>query len=131
ISDAAAQRSGDVKAELAKISDKAKAATESVKSAMANSNETMKTQLADAVTHLEATQTNLSDSLKTSGQSFQSSVRQALADARAAVKKVGEAVAAQRPAHPVAAAAIQAGVGAAIARRVAARRSADSQNASK
>ncbi len=54
--------------------------------------------LADGVTHLEATQKHVAESLKSSGQSFQTSVQKALAEARASAQKISEAVAAKRSA---------------------------------
>ena len=50
------------------------------------------------MTHLEATQKHVAESLKSSGQSFQTSVQKALADARASAQKISEAVAAKRSA---------------------------------
>jgi len=96
ISDAAAKRGGAMKTDLEAIPQKAKAVTESVKSSMSGQNEAAKKHLADAVTHLEATQTHVAESLKSSGQAFQTSVAKALADARASVQKLSEAVAAKR-----------------------------------
>ena len=132
ISDAASKRSGDMKADLAAIPAKAKAVSDSIKSTMTTQNETVKKQLTDAAANLQATQNALTDSMKASGQAFQTSVRQALNDARAAVQKISEAVATQRSAHPAAAAAIEAGMGAAlVGRAVSSRRAAASQNTSK
>jgi gas vesicle protein len=62
-------------------------------------NEITKKHLADAVTQLEATQKHVAEGLKTSGQAFQTSVKQAVADARASAQKVSEAVAAMRSAN--------------------------------
>ena len=98
ISDAATKRGGDIKADLEGVSQKAKAATESVKGSISGQNEAAKKYLADAVTHLEAMQKHVAESLKSSGQAFQTSVTKALADARASVQKVSEAVAATRAA---------------------------------
>jgi hypothetical protein len=98
ISDAAAKRGGAVKADLEAVSQKAKAVTESVKSSITGQNDAAKKHLADAVTHLEATQKHVAESLKSSGQAFQTSVAKVLADARASVQKVSEAVAAKRSA---------------------------------
>jgi hypothetical protein len=98
ISDAAAKRGGAVKADLEAVSQKAKAVTESVKSSITGQNDAAKKHLADAVTHLEATQKHVAESLRSSGQAFQTSVAKVLADARASVQKVSEAVAAKRSA---------------------------------
>jgi len=65
---------------------------------MAVQNQAAKKQLSDAVTYLEAARKHAADGVKTSGKEFQTSVRQTIADARAAVQKVSEAVAAKRTA---------------------------------
>jgi hypothetical protein len=44
-------------------------------------------------------QKHATEAIKTSGQAFQTSIRQTLADARASVQKVSEAVAAKRSAE--------------------------------
>jgi len=98
ISDAAAKRGGVMKADLEALAQKAKAATESAKGSISTQNDAAKKHLADAVTHLEATQKHVGDSLKSSGQAFQTSIQKALADARASAQKVSEAVAAKRSA---------------------------------
>jgi hypothetical protein len=54
--------------------------------------------LDEAVTFLEATRKHAADGVKTSGKEFQTAVRQTIADARAAVQQVSEAVAATRTA---------------------------------
>jgi hypothetical protein len=96
ISDAAAKRGGAAKADLQAVPQKAKAAIDSIKSSMANQNTAAKKQLSDAVTYLDAAGKHATDGMKTSGKEFQTSVRQTIADARAAVQKVSEAVAAKR-----------------------------------
>ena len=98
ISDAAAKRGGVAKADLEALAQKAKAATESAKGSLSTQHDAAKKHLADAVTHLEATQKQITESLKSSGQAFQTSVQKALADARASAQKVSEAVAAKRSA---------------------------------
>ena len=98
ISDAAAKRGGVMKADLEALAQKAKAATESAKGSISTQNDAAKKHLADAVTHLEATQKHVGESLKSSGQAFQTSIQKALADARASAQKVSEAVAAKRSA---------------------------------
>jgi hypothetical protein len=99
ISDAAAKRGGAVKADLEAVSQKAKAITESVKGSIGAQHEAAKKHLAEAVTHLEATQKHAAEALKSSGQAFQTSIKQVLADARASVQKISEAVAARRSAE--------------------------------
>lgn len=99
ISDAAAKRGAAVKVELEAVPQKAKAVADSIRSALASQNEVSKKHLTEAVTHLEATQKHAAESLKSSGQAFQTAVRQAMTDARAAAQKVSEAVAATRSAE--------------------------------
>ena len=70
-----------------------KAVTNSAKASISAQN-----GAAEAVTELEATQKHVAEGLKTSGQAFETSVRKAVADARAAVQKVSEAIAAKRSA---------------------------------
>ena len=99
ISDAAAKRGGDIKADLSAIPQKAKAAADSLKSSMGAQNTAAKKHLADAITHLEATQKHAAESLKTSGAAMQAAVKGALSEARAAAQKASEAVAATRAAQ--------------------------------
>jgi len=96
ISDAASKRGGAVKADIEIIPMKAKAVADSLKGSLGTQNQAAKKSLTEAVTYLEATGKQAAASVKTSGQAFQTSVRQALADARAAAQKVSEAVAATR-----------------------------------
>jgi len=99
ISDAAAKSGGAVKADLEAISQKAKAAVESVKASVGAQQEATKKHLTEAVTYLEAAQKHAAEGLKSSGQVFQTSIRQTLADARASVQKISEAIAAKRSAQ--------------------------------
>jgi hypothetical protein len=99
ISDAAAKRGGAIKADLEAVGQKAKSVTASVKATIGAQNEATKKRLQEAVADLEAMQKHTADALKNSGQAFQASVRQTLADARASVQKVSEAVAAKRSAE--------------------------------
>jgi len=99
LSDAAAKRGGAVKADLEAVGQKAKSVTESVKATMGVQNEATKKYLKEAITDLEAMQKHATEAIKTSGQAFQTSIRQTLADARASVQKVSEAVAAKRSAE--------------------------------
>jgi len=96
ISDAAAKRGGAAKADLEAVPMKAKAAIDSIKSSVATQNAAAKQHLTDAVAFLEATRTHATEGVKTSGKEFQTAVRQTIADARAAVQQVSEAVAAKR-----------------------------------
>lgn len=98
ISDAAAKRGGATKADLEAFAQKAKAVTESVKGSIGKQQEAAKKGLTEALTHLEATQKDIAEGMKTSGEAFQTSIRHALADAHASVQKVSEAVAARRSA---------------------------------
>lgn len=99
ISDAMAKRGGATKPELETISQKAKAAVESIKASMSAQHDASKKHLMDAVTDLEAAQKHAADSLKSSGQIFETKIRQTLVDARAGVDKISEAIAAKRSAQ--------------------------------
>ena len=99
ISDAAAKRGGAAKSDLEAVPQMAKAAIESIKGSVAAQNGAAKNQLAEAVTYLQATSQHAADGVKSSGKEFQTAVRQTIADARAAVQKVSEAVAAKRTAE--------------------------------
>jgi hypothetical protein len=99
LSDAATKQGGIAKAELEAIPQMAQAAAGSLKTSMGSQNDAVKKQLAQAVTHLEDTQKHAAAGMKTSGQALMTSVKQALASARAASQKVSEAVAATRSAE--------------------------------
>ena len=99
ISDAAAKRGATIRGELESAAGKAKALTASVK-AINGQNEAAKKYLAEAVRNLEATQKHAAEAIKSSGQALQSTMQQTMTDARAAVQKVSEAVAATRSAKP-------------------------------
>ena len=96
LSDAAAKRGGAVKADLEAVGQKAKAVTESVKATISVQNEATKKHLKVALTDFEMLQKHTAEALKNSGQAFQASIRQTLADARASAQSVSEAVAAKR-----------------------------------
>jgi hypothetical protein len=98
ISDAMAKRDGATKADLEAFAQKAKAAAESAKGSLGTQHDAAKKHLSEAVTYLEATQKHVAESLKSSGQAFQTSVQKVLADVRASAQKVSEAVAAKRSA---------------------------------
>ena len=98
ISDAMTKRGGATKADLEAFGQKLKATTDSAKATLNNQNAAVKKHMSDAVSQLETTQKHVNDGLKASGKNLQTSVRQALADARASVQKISEAVAAQRSA---------------------------------
>ena len=99
ISDAAAKSGGAAKADLEAVPQKAKAAIDSIRGSMSTQNAAAKKHLADATTYLEATRKHAADGMKSTGKEFQTAVRQTVADARAAVQQVSEAVAAKRAAE--------------------------------
>ena len=98
ISDAAAKRAGATKADLEALGQKAKAVTESAKASIGSQNDAAKKHLTEAISKLEATQKHVAEGLKSSGQAFETSVRKVVADARASVQNVSEAIAAKRSA---------------------------------
>jgi hypothetical protein len=100
ISDAAAKSGKAAKADLEAIPQKAKAITESIKGSIGAHNEATKKHLTEAATYLGAVQNHAAEALKSTGKEFQTSVRKALADARASVQEISEAVAATRSTKP-------------------------------
>ncbi|HXB75874.1 MAG TPA: hypothetical protein VNX23_00460 [Bradyrhizobium sp.] len=99
ITDAAARKSGATKADLAALTEKAKSLAKSVKASIDTQQGNVAKHLTDAITHLEATQANLSDSLKATGADLDASVKKVLVEARASVQKLSEAVAEKRAAN--------------------------------
>ena len=99
ISDAASRRGGAVKTDIEAVGQTAKAVAESVKASIGVQNEVTKKYLKEAAADLDGVQKHVAEALKGSGQAFQTSIRQSLADARASVQKVSEAVAAKRAAE--------------------------------
>jgi hypothetical protein len=98
LSDAAAKRGGAIKADLEAIPLKARAIADSLKASLDAQNAATKKSLREAVTYLEATATHAADALKSSGHAAETSVQQAIADARASAQKISEGVAAKRSA---------------------------------
>jgi uncharacterized protein (DUF885 family) len=98
ISDAAAKRSGATKADIAALTEKVKTVAQSATASIQAEQGKVAKQLTDAVSHLEATQANLSQSAKATGTAFDTSVKKVLAEARASVQKISEAVAEKRSA---------------------------------
>jgi len=99
LTDVAAKRGDAMKAEWEAIPKKAKAVTASVKGSLGEQSEATKKHLEEAIKFLETTEKHVAASLKTSGHELEASVRHAVADARAAVQKISEAVAAKRSAE--------------------------------
>jgi ElaB/YqjD/DUF883 family membrane-anchored ribosome-binding protein len=98
ISDAAAKKSGATKADIAALTEKAKAVAQSAKASLKTEQGKVAKQLTDAVSHLEATQADLAQSAKATGTAFDTGVKKVVADARASVQKISEAVAEKRSA---------------------------------
>lgn len=99
ITDAAARKSGTTKADIAALTEKAKSLAKSAKASIDTQQGNVAKHLTDAVEHLEATQANLSDSLKATGTALDTSVKKVLAEARASVQELSEAVAEKRAAN--------------------------------
>jgi hypothetical protein len=96
LSDAAAQRGGAIKADLETVPPKVKAIAASIAASLDAQSAAAKNSLGEAVTYLEATGTHVTDALKNSGAAALTSIQQAVADARASVQKISEAVAEKR-----------------------------------
>lgn len=99
ITEAVAKRSDATKTDLAALAEKTKSVTQSAKASIDTQQGNVAKHLTDAVKHLEATQANLSDSLKATGTALDTSIKKVLAEARASVQKVSEAVAEKRAAN--------------------------------
>jgi hypothetical protein len=100
LSDAAVRQAGAVTADLEAIPQEARALAVSLKKSLNSEGEAAKNCLVGAVTHLESLEKHATECLKSSGQAFETSVQQAVADARASVQKVSKALAEQRAARP-------------------------------
>jgi exonuclease VII small subunit len=101
IGDAVSKKSGASKADIAALAEKTKSVIQSAKATVDTQKGNVGKHLTDAVKHLEATQAHLSDSLKATGTALDTSVKKVLAEARASVQKVSEAVAEKRAANSV------------------------------
>ena len=99
ITEAVAKKSGTTKADITALTEKAKSVAQSAKASIDTQKGNVAKHLTDAVKHLEAIQANLNDSLKASGAALDTSVKKVLAEARASVQKVSEAVAEKRTAN--------------------------------
>lgn len=88
------------KAEVEGAIKKAKEAAEATRSAMRErqgaAQEAIKQRLTEAVNKLEASEKHVAESLKGSGEAVHANLGKALADARASVQNISEAVAARR-----------------------------------
>ena len=85
------------KAEVEGVIQKAKAAADSAMRARQEVHqEAIKKQLSEAIDKLQAAEKHATESLRNSGEAFHASLGKALADARASVQKISEAVAARR-----------------------------------
>jgi len=98
ISDDAAKKCGATKADIAALTEKTKSVIQSAKASIDTQQGNVARHVTDAVKHLEATQASLSDSLKATGTALDTSVKKVLAEARASVQKLSEAVAEKRAA---------------------------------
>jgi hypothetical protein len=85
-----------MKSDWQAIPAKAKAVAASLKESLGVQGEATKKHLEEAAKYLETTEKHVAHSLKATGHAFDTSVRQAVADARAAAQKISEAVAAKR-----------------------------------
>jgi hypothetical protein len=100
LSDAAAKRGGAIKGDLESIPIEARAIAESIGSSLGAQNAAAKHSLAEAATYLQATAAHATEALKSSGRAAETSIWNAITDARASVQKISEAVAAKRSPAP-------------------------------
>ncbi len=103
ISGVVAKRPDAKKAEIEGVLQKAKMAAESIRSAMraqhGAAQEQIKQHLTKAADRLDASEKHAAESLKSSGEAFHAAFGKALADARASLQNISEAVAARRSAN--------------------------------
>ena len=96
LSDAAGKSGGAVRADLEAVPPKVRAIAASIAASLDAQNAAAKTSLGEAATYLEATGAHVADALKSSGHAALTSIQHAVADARASVQKISEAVAEKR-----------------------------------
>jgi hypothetical protein len=96
LTDAATRRGGVLKADLAALPDQARAIERSVRHSLAAQNVITKQAINEAVATLHATHLHIAAALASSGQAAQTLIQQSIFDARVAVEKITEAVAATR-----------------------------------
>ena len=96
LSDAAGKSGGAVRADLEAVPPKVKAIAASIAASLDAQNAAAKTSLGEAATYLEATGAHIADALNSSGHAALTSIQHAVADARASVQKISEAVAEKR-----------------------------------
>ena len=100
LSDAAARQGGAIMADLEALPPRAKAIADAI--AHSFDQQSMATQHAvgEARTALEATATQAGLAFKSSGQAAEIAMQQAIAEARASVQKLGDAIAAGHASKP-------------------------------
>jgi len=99
LSDAVGKSGDAMEADLKAIPKKASVIAESIKESVEVQNKASEKHLLQAVAFLESTEKHIATSLKSTGKELQTSMRQALADARAAAQRVSEGLAAKRTAE--------------------------------
>ena len=98
LSDAVAKRGGAIKADLEAIPLQATAIAEQLQHALGAPGKVDNAAFDRAVVNLEATSAHVAKALKRSGKVAETAARHALADARASVQSLSEAVAVHRSA---------------------------------
>jgi len=96
ISDAAVLRHEHAKVRLVSVAPKPAVIVAAIRAVLAAHTELAQNHLTEAVVLLEETEAQLTVSAKTTGVAFHTAVRQALANSRSAVRKVGAVVASTR-----------------------------------
>jgi len=98
LSDAVAEHGRAVEVDLEALPLKAEAIAKSIGTSLDAQAAATKQTVGEAVAYLEATAVHTTQALKRSGHAAEQSIREAIGDARAAVQKISEAVAAKRSA---------------------------------
>ena len=98
LSDAVAERGRAMEGDLEALPVKAEAIAKSIGASLDARAAATRQAVGEAVAYLEATAVHTTQAIRRSGHAAEQSIREAVGDARAAVQKISEAVAAKRSA---------------------------------
>ena len=99
LSDAASKRGGAAKADLEAVQAKTRTLIDSLKTSVSTQDEAARKYINEAMVNLESARKHAVEGAKSFGETFQGSVRKALADARASAQSISEALAEERAAN--------------------------------
>jgi hypothetical protein len=96
LSDAASRRAGAAKTDLEAVQAKTRTLIDSLKTSVSTKEEAARKHINEAMVNLESARKHAAEGAKSFGETFQGSVRKALAEARASAQNISEALAEQR-----------------------------------